>query len=436
MLNQGLKSWPVSILENMSFSVNTFATLVKKCGTWPELKAYVESNEGGNLRVLEQDDGIAIIRYDKGANANANTNADVDVGEFRSVAWDTSSNIPLCVAPFRAMEGSPPLDTQMNAIEDFVDGFMMNAWVHNNILRISTRTRVGGDNKFYSDKSFGQLFEECLATTSLKNMEGLRQCLEGLRGTENAAAAFVSFAVQHPEHRIVAKCLSPTMFAVHTGYVMSDATVHISERPVNWPEELSTLRISTYSQKVFTKPDEAEVLLRNTAAQRGWRWQGLVFKDGKGRRWRMRTPTYTMLRQLRGSESTALERFFRLRAERKVVDYLKHYKEDSDEFWKHEEILRARTSDVFSAYVDVHKAHAVTFKELPAAIRPAVFLLHTKWREELRSKGFSVRLQNVIEVVNKLRPFEKKRLMEMEPYVAVAKRGVAIDVDVEIEEEV
>ena len=143
-----------------------------------------------------------------------------------------------------------------------------------------------------------------------------------------------------------------------------------------------------------------------------------------------------MLRQLRGSESTALERFFRLRAERKVVDYLKHYKEDSDEFWKYEETLRARTSDVFSAYVDVHKAHAVTFKELPTAIRPAVFLLHTKWREELRSKGFSVRLQNVIEVVNKLRPFEKKRLMEMEPYVAVAKRGVAIDVDVEIEEEV
>jgi hypothetical protein len=119
-----------------------------------------------------------------------------------------------------------------------------------------------------------------------------------------------------------------------------------------------------------------------------------------------------------------MERFFRLRAERKVVEYLKHYKEESDTFWAYEELLRARTGDVFSAYVDVHKAHAVAFKDLPAAVRPAVFLLHTKWRDELRPKGFSVRLQNVIQVVNSLRPFEKKRLMEMGPYVPVAKRDL------------
>jgi hypothetical protein len=51
-----------------------------------------------------------------------------------------------------------------------------------------------------------------------------------------------------------------------------------------------------------------------------------------------------------------------------------------------------------------------------------------------------VRLQNVIEVVNKLRPFEKERLMDMEPYVAVAKRNVVGPADgewageVEVEE--
>jgi hypothetical protein len=54
----------------------------------------------------------------------------------------------------------------------------------------------------------------------------------------------------------------------------------------------------------------------------------------------------------------------------------------------------------------------MAFKDLPEAIRPAVFLLHAKWRDELRPKGFSVRLQNAIDVVNQLRSFEKKRLME------------------------
>jgi hypothetical protein len=325
------------------------------------------------------------------------------------------------------------MNTPLSSVEDFVDGFMMNAWVSKDTLHVATRTRVGGDNTFYSEKTFGQLFDECLEKTSLKDRDGLKACLEGLRAGENATSAFVSFVVQHPEHRIVAKVPSPMLFTVHTGCVMGDGLLSISERSVNWPQELSSLRIGTYTQKNFKNNDEVEVLLRNTAAQRGWRWQGLVFKDGKGGRWRMRTPTYTLLRQLRGSESTVLERFFRLRAQRKVVDYLKHYKEESDEFWKYEECLRARTSDVFSAYVDVHKAHVVTFKELPEALRPAVFLLHSKWRDELRPKGFSVRLQNVIEVVNKLRPFEKKRLMQMDSYVAVAKRSIDADVDVEVD---
>jgi hypothetical protein len=402
----------------MSFTIDTFAALSKSYATWSELKQFLESKEGGQLRVVEQD-AVAVIRYDKG------TKTEVNVDQYRSIVWDMSGNGPLCIAPFRAHEGPPPVKTAFSSVEDFVDGFMMNAWVTNGTLQVATRTRVGGDNTFYSEKTFGQLFDECLEKTALKNRDGLKTCLEGLRSAENATSAFASFVVQHPEHRIVAKAPSPLLFTVHTGCAMADGTVNISERSVHWPQELSSLRISTYTQKSFEKEDEVEVLLRSVAAQRGWRWQGLVFKDGKGGRWRMRTPTYTLLRQLRGSESTALERFFRLRAQRKVVDYLKHYKEESDEFWRYEEALRARTSDVFSAYVDVHKAHVVVFKELHTALQPAVFLLHTKWRDELRPKGFSVRLQNVIEVVNTLRPFEKKRLMDMEPYVAVAKRGSA-----------
>lgn len=403
----------------MSFTVDTFAELLKTYTTWPELSTFLQSSDL-KLRIVDQEGGFAVIRYDKDVKVAA------DVSMYRSVIWDTIANTPLCVAPFRATEGAP-VEVQLSSVEDFVDGFMMNAWVADGTLHIATRTRVGGENKFYSDKTFAQLFDECLAQTSLKNTDGLKACLESLRAAENATSAFASFVVQHPEHRIVAKMTDPALYTVHTGTVMADRVVNISERSVNWPQELANLRISTYSQKRFETVDELELLLRNTAAQRGWRWQGLVFKDGKGRRWRMRTPTYTLLRQLRGSESTPLERFFRLRAERKVVEYLKHYKEESDQFWSYEECLRARTSDVFSAYVDVHKAHAVIFKDLPAELRPAVFLLHTKWRDELRPKGFSVRLQNVIEVVNKLRPFEKKRLMDMAPYVAVAKRETATE---------
>jgi hypothetical protein len=340
---------------------------------------------------------------------------------FRSVVWDTSSNRPLCVAPFRSKEGLPPLNIQLSATEDFVDGFMMNAWVGaDGILNVATRTQIGGNNKFYSEKTFGQLFEECVAASPLKTTEALRLTLDMVRTEQNATSAFASFVLQHPEHRVVAKVQNPGLNVVHVGTVSETGFVEIAERATNWPQALARLQVPSYPVWTFRSEQEVQDLLRRTGVQRGWRWQGLVFKDGQGGRWRLRTPTYTLMRELRGSEASSMDRFFRLRESKQIMDYLKHYTEDRQAFWGYEQTLRARTADVLTAYVDVHKAHAVKFKELPEAFRPAVFTLHVKWRDELRGKGYAVRLQNAIEVVNGMRDFEKRRLMDTTGYQAVA----------------
>jgi hypothetical protein len=391
----------------MSMNMKEFTLLREKFPSWTELKTHFASEDGVGLRVVEQGEQ-AVIRYERSAGAEA---------YYRSVIWDTVSNLPLCVAPFRSKVGPPPFDTELT-VEDFADGFMMNAWVSGGILQVATRTLIGGHNRFYGEKTFGQLFTECLANTPLKTMDALRDCLEGLRQDVSGSSAFASFVLQHPEHRVVAKFQTPGLYVVHTGYVTEVGAVHISERPVNWPEQLARLRVTNYAPRSFQSEAELADMLLKVSAQRGWRWQGLVFKDGTGARWKARTPTYTMLRELRGSEATSLERFFRLRAQRRVVEYLKHYGEERPVFWEFEQRLRVVTNDVLTAYTDVHKAHSVLFKDLSEEIKPAVYLLHVKWRDELRPKGFSVRLQNVIDVINAMRPFEKKRLMDAAPYVA------------------
>jgi hypothetical protein len=62
----------------------------------------------------------------------------------------------------------------------------------------------------------------------------------------------------------------------------------------------------------------------------------------------------------------------------------------------------------------------MAFKDLPDPLKPAVYMLHMKWRNELREKGFKVRLQNAIDVVNNMRDFEKRRLLDAPAYVQVA----------------
>lgn len=563
----------------MCTTIPHFESLCQRFPTWAEMKGHLESAAGGGLRVIQSESSapFAVIRSVKGKSSST-----AETQFFRSVVWNTETNRPVCVAPPKAKEGLPPVGVQLASTEDFLDGFMMNAFVARSgsgaepVLYLATRTQIGGSNSFYStDKSFGDMFREALATTPLKDEAGLKAALmaagagagaggacEGERGlggmdiiplsimstappvyvdkvndirrdmeiiqggmdtlsrvhgarlrlgfdsageaekdreiefltaeitrSFNLAAAklntsakqvdsaadstemevmkniqsrmaanlhglsdkfrnmqktylmqmkrmgegqgfssllgsgsttFASFVVSHPQHRVVAKPADASLAVVHMGYVTETGLVQLAEKPTLWPQSLARLQVPSYPLRLFHSQQEIEDLLRKTAVQRGWRWQGLVFKDGAGGRWRLRTPTYSLLRELRGSESTAIERYLRLRSTGKVTDYLKHYREESQDFWDFEKTLRARTADVLAAYSDVHKAHATTFKELPDAYKPAVYQLHVEWLSTLRAKGYKVRLQNAIAVVNKLRAFEQRRLIDAEPYVAKA----------------
>jgi hypothetical protein len=312
---------------------------------------------------------------------------------------------------------------------------------------------VGAECKFYSEKTFATLFEEALAATPVRTLDALKMHLREGMVAAAATATFASFVVQHPEHRIVAKPVSPDLHIVHLGVVAENGSIKIWEAAADWPAPLRRLQIGRYPVTQFHSEQEIQDLLRRTAVAKGFRWQGLVFKDGAGKRWRMRSPSYTMLRTLRGAEAAPLDRFLRLRREGAVGEYLKHYgseksfpgKTDANPvpphagealggeisfpgtanagterqtFWGYEQALRAKTAQVLAAYEIVHKAHALKFADLPAAFKPAVHLLHVAYLETLRPKGFKVLLRNAIDVVNHLKDFEQKRLLAAEAFVA------------------
>ena len=204
---------------------------------------------------------------------------------------------------------------------------------------------------------------------------------------------------------------------VHMGTVSATGLVTMMEQAAEWPPALRRLQISSYPVKAFGSEDEIQDLMRRTAVQNGFRWQGLVFKDGTGARWRLRSPGYLTIRTLRGSEATEVDRFLRLRNEGQVLEYLKHYGEERKNFWAFESILRERTADILSAYSAVHKAHTLKFSELPAAYKTPVHLLHVEYLNVLRQKKHTVQLNTVIGIVNGLKMFEQRRLLEAAPFV-------------------
>jgi hypothetical protein len=386
----------------MSYQITTFQELKTSYPTWDALETYITSPEGGTIRSVGQD-RYRILRYTKGIS-----DLKVPHGKWmRSVVWDTHSNLPVCVAPPKAENGDVPTGGMVYTSEDFMDGMMINVFRTvdaPNELQIATRTQIGAGGKFYSDKSFAQLFEEALVAMNVTKEDILNHLFAV---NEMFPSSFASLVLQHPEHRVVSRCRTPRLWIVHSGVVSREGGVSINELAVEWPDRFK-IPLSTMT---FSDDNALSNHFDSTCKERGWFYQGMVFKDSKGKRWRMRNPNYLYLRSLRGSEATSVERFLRLRSESKVTEYLKHYGEDRQTFWDFEQMLRVKTQEVFDSYCAVHKSREKKLEDLPWAVKPCVFKLHSHYLEHLRPNNEKVYMKHAVELVNNLALYEQKRLL-------------------------
>ena len=397
----------------MSYNLSVFHTLGEKYPTFAELETYLRSPEGGQLRsvstIASGSSPLVIFRSVKGVSDAKQEH----VKWFRSVIWDTVTNRPVCVAPPKADTTPVPTgeSSKLALIQDFLDGTMINVFrtfAEPDRLQIATRTSLGANGKFYGASSFEQMFNDALAVAGL-NREKLCSLLPS--PTEEKPSVFASFVLQHPEHRVVTRCHTPRCWIVHVGSVAKSGDVEIDENLALNPL-LARFTLTSYPMTGFRAEADLVSYFKGLVDSKGWFWQGLVFKDGKGGRWRLRNPNYLYLRKLRGSEATAVERFLRLRSESKVNEYLKHYGEERQVFWDLEEQLRQATRDVYAAYCSVHKSHERKLAELPKGVQPCVFRLHSHYLTLLKPNNEKVTMKNAVDLVNNMALFEQRRLME------------------------
>jgi hypothetical protein len=413
----------------MDICLNEFQRLRLIYPEWSKLKEFLISE--ANLRIIESEDnpGLAIIKYVK--EKTKMDSEKINVSFFRSVIVNVNTNTVVSYAPPKSEKGLPLLNTKYIQIEKFIDGFMIQAFITSDDtskLQLATRTSIGGKNDFYSKKSFQQLFEEALSFTNIGSIEepktGSMEELKTLMAEQliarNATAVFASFVVQHPEHRIVTKHEFPYAHMVHFGWSLDDGSIVIQEKSTAWINPLKMLKITECSSEIdtFTDVQQIYMLMNGKTFMNGLYWQGIVFKDGSGRRWKMRSKTYTKIRDLRGPEAKAVDRFLRLRKDKLVSAYLKYYWEESEEFSQYETTLRERTVDLLSAYTCVNKIHNVKFGDLDAGYKPGVYTLHNMYMKDLRpNKKGSINFAHTVAVVNSMKPFEQARLIKAPKFV-------------------
>lgn len=383
----------------MSYSIDLFKNL-PSFDSWESLKEWLTSSEGGKLRVIEpRDSSFAIIRYVKGQSTKFDW--------FRSVVVDKSRRIPVCVAPPKASTLNEESVNEADVAEEFVDGTMINLFLVKGETKVhmATRSRLGGNTRFYENgKTFEEMLNEALKENSIERLEDIVPDL-----TDSTEACFISLVLQHPSNRIVKNISKPTFVIIHQGTVSSDGIVQIQENAEDFKcvvkkeaGYVDFFEVQPYNLQAVRAAKTIEAWVTQYAQEKGFGWQGLVLKDGRGKRWRVRSQVYETVRRIRGNESSPLERYARLRRTRTVEQYLAFYPEDHEVFYEIEGQLRKNTRQLVQLYADAFRSRKTPYHELPWPYKHHVSVLHNLFKTSLREIGKKVDLDEVIRYVNTL----------------------------------
>jgi hypothetical protein len=363
----------------MSFSYrnSTFAELITQYPSWVDLKAFLESEEGGSFRIVDQDESdLCIIRYEKGVS-----NMNLPHSRwFRSVVWNMETNRPLCIAPPKAMFTDLPVQTTQQAKEEgmvcqeLLDGFMINCFTlaGDKTLHICSRYKLNASGKFYSSKSFRELFIEA-HTGRIKNEdESLESYIQeesqkwDQPDPEKKEIAYgYSFLVQHKEHRIVKIISENRVILIHKTIVYEDGTVQFEEN-------LRSIPIGGADEKITY----VHTWIQTTLEEQTWEFQGIALKDKEGNRWRFRSNAYSMVKNLRGNAAYLLERFVPLYQRNIIPYYISYYPEDKDTMEFYTVFLNHMVQYLHGLYMDVHVQRTTPIQQIDRMYHPHLYALH------------------------------------------------------------
>lgn len=382
----------------MPYQVNVFQSWVNY-SSWDELKQFLVSESGGLLRVVEpRDSPYALVRYTRGVSNLTLPH----VRWCRSLVVHKESRLPVSVSPPTSEMMTEDSVNEATVAEEFVEGTMMNVFhaASSEMPMVATRSRLGADKSFLvGAPTFRQMLEGAMSNQGVVSFGDLLPLADGLN-------RFTSVVVKDPSNRMVQQVEKSSFVIVHQGWVQADGTVFIEEDASNFncvsSLEDDGTEIQGYNLESLRAAKSVKDWVSAQVASRAPFWQGVVLKDGAGRRWRERSDTYETVRRLRGNESTTLERFARVRKQRCLEQYLQFFPEDTDPFYALEGQLRKNTRNLSRFYVDTFRTRQTPFYELPWPYKHHVSALHNLYKDVLRAQKKRVELDEVIRYVNGL----------------------------------
>lgn len=295
---------------------------------------------------------LRIVSYPYHKKPEYNSHDDMFKLYLKGAVIDINTNRVICLPPIKSLDVSE-VENQDGAIyQSLVDGTMINLFYHGDKWLISTRSEIGGYNKWTNKKPFRQMFDECceLDCDSLdKDMS-------------------YSFVMKHTENRNVSPVHGNELVLVEIYKFTEDGIKRLEK--TEYPELNCTIHDS------YTNRDEFMNLFQGPVIP--YYIKGYTVKCGDIR-YKWINPYFEEVRNLKINMNNHLLNYVELRRNGNLKKYLRYYPEHSHLFNNYKGKLHNLSNDLFTTYKNVFVHKSMDKKEIPYHLNPLVYDIHKRY---------------------------------------------------------
>ena len=304
--------------------------------------------------------GLTILKYSK-KHPSCNLE-DPFTMKCRGLVVETSTRKIVCVPPEKSyrFEYFSSLINNWNdvSVEEFVDGTMINVFNYKGTWHISTRSNIGANCRWFSDKNFSEMFDEAKGSLDFNKLD---------------VNCNYSFVLRHPENRIVKSYSVADLVLVQVVAYGENSIILNNISQVR--DELNSRGMDITIPKQYDNLNLEKII--QLLADMDYHEQGLVFKYN-GLRSKLRNEKYNYVKGLRGNNPKTFYNYIELRNSKLIKQYLSYFPEYEEEFQDYRDKIHRMTGLLHHCYVNYFIRKTISRDSIPYELIPLIYALHTQ----------------------------------------------------------
>lgn len=362
---------------------------------------------GSFKSTLKKEDSLRIVKYEN--NSKPDFLKDGYWTHYcRGLIEDTDTNHMVCIPTPKSIDNSHLKDTLFNtlnssglvnvSVELLLDGTMINVFYHKDEWKMSTRSIIGAECRWTSQKTFKSMFHEIVGEHLLEFYEQLSK------------DTCYTFVMRHTDNRIVSpvecNCLylvdAHKMETVDDEYCITKLNIHELEDGCGYNKIPLLYSTNIHSDDNTTTAYERlmNIVKDNMDNNTLYHYQGLVVRINEYR-FNFKSAEYNRVKSLKSNSANPLYTYVDQRYNGVLPEYLKYFPEKLKDYSEYRDKIHIMTQELYDYYSSTFKKKTTNLKtDVPYQLKPLCYELHGIYLAEKKPIHFRM----VQDYVNKLVP--------------------------------